>query len=125
MAVEYAVRALIYLAKNTERFVPLNELSKEADVPQQFMVKIAKSLAVAQILEVRKGKRGGYRLRKDPDKLTVLEIFETVSGEIAISPCVLHPEICPRSSNCKLREIWEKAGKQIRDSMKISLSSLM
>ena len=86
---QYAFKALAYL---TEKFnqgpVLISEISVKKRVPLKFLENILLELKKAGILESKKGKGGGYFLKKDPAEIKVATIVRLVNGPIAMLPCV-------------------------------------
>jgi Rrf2 family protein len=86
---QYAFKALAYL---TEKFnqgpVLISEISTRKRVPLKFLENILLELKKAGILESKKGKGGGYYLKKDPSQIKVATIVRIVNGPIAMLPCV-------------------------------------
>ena len=86
---QYAFKALAYL---TEKFnqgpVLISEISTKKKVPLKFLENILLDLKKAGILESKKGKGGGYFLKKDPAQVKVATIVRLVNGPIAMLPCV-------------------------------------
>ena len=86
---QYAFKALAYL---TEKFnqgpVLISEISTKKKVPLKFLENILLELKKGGILESKKGKGGGYFLKKDPAQIKVATIVRLVNGPIAMLPCV-------------------------------------
>ncbi|TMI70052.1 MAG: Rrf2 family transcriptional regulator [Bacteroidetes bacterium] len=86
---QYAFKALAYL---TEKFnegpVLISEISTKKKVPLKFLENILLELKKAGILESKKGKGGGYYLKKDPAEVKVVTIVRLVNGPVAMLPCV-------------------------------------
>lgn len=86
---QYAFKALTYL---TERFekgpVLISEISKKKKIPLKFLENILLELKKADILDSKKGKGGGYFLKKSPEKIKVATVIRLVNGPIAMLPCV-------------------------------------
>ncbi len=59
-------------------FVPTKELSASLNIPNPSAVKILGSLASAGIIETREGSRGGVRLAKPPQEITLLDVFTAI-----------------------------------------------
>jgi len=116
---EYAVRCVLYMAgREKNRVISRKEVSKEMEIPDQFLGKIAQQLARSGFLEVIQGAKGGYRLLMNPEKITLLDVVEAVSGEIFLNDCIMNPESCARSSFCAVNEVWEKAREQLRTTLR-------
>ena len=86
---QYAFKALTYL---TERYkkgpVLIAEISKKQRIPLKFLENILLELKKAGILESKKGKGGGYFLKKDPARVKMASVIRLVNGPIALLPCV-------------------------------------
>ncbi len=116
---EYAVRCLLYLAVQEEgRVVGRREIAQAMEVPDPFMSKIAQQLARAGFLQIVQGATGGCRLLVPPEKLTLLDVIETMMGEIYLSDCLMTPPPCARNQVCAVNRVWEKARKQLRDTLR-------
>ncbi len=107
---EYAVRTILYLAKQPpEVRVPTAQIAQEQDIPTPFLAKIVLQLSAAGILHTTRGARGGVKLAKAPDDITLLAIVEAVDGPIEINDCVLEAARCQRSPECPVRRTWCEA----------------
>jgi Rrf2 family protein len=59
-------------------FVPTKELSTALNIPNPSAVKILGNLASAGIIETREGSRGGVRLAKPAQQITLLDVFTAI-----------------------------------------------
>ncbi len=59
-------------------FVPTKVLSEALNIAAPTAVKIIQALNRAGIIETREGARGGVRLARQADRVTVLDIFEAI-----------------------------------------------
>jgi Rrf2 family iron-sulfur cluster assembly transcriptional regulator len=115
---EYAVRCVLYLASCPKGEVVNRRVIAEAmDIPEQFLGKIAQQLARSGIVEIVQGARGGFRLLRSSDELSLLDVVEATIGEIFLNDCLMNPEICARSKACAVNKVWEKARKQLRETL--------
>ena len=86
---QYAFKALTYLSeKYNEGPVLISEISRKKKIPLKFLENILLELKKAGILDSKKGKGGGYFLKKSPDKIQVATIIRLINGPIAMLPCV-------------------------------------
>ena len=80
-SIGYALRAVAYIAKNTDKKKIISQtISKECDIPLDYLYKILLKLAQANILRSKRGPRGGYSLTKAATKINLLEIIEAIDG---------------------------------------------
>lgn len=80
---QYAIAAVTFMAKHATG-VPLmvGTLAEACDLPETYLSKILQQLAQAGVVASRRGRRGGYMLRKSPAKTTLLEIIEAMEGPV-------------------------------------------
>lgn len=86
---QYALRALAHLTeKYREGPVLISEIAKKKKIPLKFLENILLELKKMGVLDSKKGKGGGYFLKKDPKNIRVADIIRQVNGPIAMLPCV-------------------------------------
>ena len=125
--IDYAVRALIYLADNRNGgIVPVPELVDELGITRPFLRKIMQLLAKAGITRSYKGNKGGFRLIKKPEDIYLIDIIEVFQGNFSLNECLLNKDICPNKGNCilnnRVNDIEEKVKKELES---IDLRSLI
>jgi len=123
---EYAIRCLRYITANPDvAIIRREDVAREMEIPVHFLGKIAQQLGRAKIIEIVKGAGGGYRLLADPAKLSLLDVVEAVEGEIVLNDCQLLPGSCFRSPDCSVHRIWERARRQLRETLKEATFELL
>jgi Rrf2 family protein len=86
---QYAFKALIYLAEQTDKGpVLISEISKKKNIPLKFLENILLELRKAGVLESKKGKGGGYYFALDPKDVSLAKVMRLLDGPIALLPCV-------------------------------------
>lgn len=116
---EYGVRCILYLSsKGVGVLCNRRQIAAAMDIPGPFLGKIAQQLARAGYIEILQGARGGLKLILSPEKLTLLDVVETVIGEIFLNDCILRPETCNRSNSCAAHRVWNKARDQLRTTLR-------
>lgn len=113
-ATEYAIRAIIFMGLNPEKVFTANELFIEIDVPQKFLSKILQKLAQKKILISIRGIKGGFKIGKPLDTLTLYDIVEAIDGPLALNKCLIDGFDCRRERYCPVHEIWEEAQKELK-----------
>lgn len=116
-AEDYGIRCILYLSRHPKKVIPRWRIARAMDIPEPFLAKIAQDLARAGIIEIIRGRKGGYRLRIPPEELSVLQVMEAMSGQMFLSPCVLDPENCRRSPLCPVHETWAELRELIRQKL--------
>lgn len=109
--VDYAVRALCYVAAQpAERFVPRREIQERQGIPAHFLSKILRQLVAAGLLLSVPGPRGGFRLGREAERITVREVYESLEGPLNLIDCITEEdEACRFASVCTQIHIWRGA----------------
>ena len=63
--------------------IPIGELARRRDIPQQFLEGLFATLRRAGILKSQRGVKGGYLFARSPSEVTVLEVVELLEGELS------------------------------------------
>jgi Rrf2 family protein len=114
--VDYALRALCYLAAHPGAVVTRTEIQKKQAVPPHFLSKILRRLVSAGLLESVAGARGGFRLGRAAEDISVRAVFECVEGGLSLIDCVEQREsFCCFASVCTQREVWRGAQQVLVD----------
>ena len=73
---EYACRIAICLSKKypSNEWVSIEKLSKEEQLPCNYLVQILSELRKADLIESRRGQKGGYKLSKKPEMISLHDI---------------------------------------------------
>lgn len=86
---QYAFKALSYLAARFNQGpVLISEIARKKKIPLKFLENILLELKKADILDSKKGKGGGYFLKKSPEKVKMATVIRLINGPIAMLPCV-------------------------------------
>jgi Rrf2 family protein len=80
----YALEATIMLAKNYPKGpVKIHDIAHAEAIPEKFLELILLDLKNARFLESTRGAKGGYRLKRPPNKIFLGEIIRTMDGPLA------------------------------------------
>lgn len=123
---DYAVRAILYIAKSSYKVVSTAELHEELKLPRPFMRKIFQKLQTEGILFSRKGNSGGFSLAKSTDDIFLLDIMKIFQGDFNFIECLLNKDICPNIKTCPMRRKIKKIeNKVLKELEKINITSLL
>lgn len=103
--IEYALRAFLYIARQTPHTVRLREVASETQAPPRYLAKLLADLAREGFLLSTRGPNGGYRLapRETPASLAdVAAVFEPATPR----RCLLGHGICGQCPQCAVHERW-------------------
>lgn len=103
---DYAVRAVLYLARNGDQRTATSMIAEEQRIPPSFLAKIVSQLSIAGLLHTSRGARGGVTLARTPKEITLLEVIEAIDGPIQLNECVGDSSSCSFDDDCPLRPVW-------------------
>ncbi len=123
--VSYAIQATIQLAQaETKSPTPCSQLAAEGDMPERFLLQILRNLVTHGVLDSTRGVEGGYRLARDPQDISLLEIIEAIEGPL--KPGVVPRRGLPPEVETRLRAALEDATEHFREKLdRIKLSDLV
>ena len=86
--VEWAIHCCGVLAGLPEgKYLPTKDLAEFHGVPKEYLSKAMQGLSQAGLVDTTLGPRGGYRLAKNPNLITFLDIVEAVEGSRSTFVC--------------------------------------
>ncbi|MBN1815996.1 MAG: Rrf2 family transcriptional regulator [Sedimentisphaerales bacterium] len=122
----YGMVAVGYIADNSKDGAVLaSRISKEYNIPMEYLLKILQQLVRANILRSKRGPRGGFTMARPTKEITMLEIIEAVSG-----PLTSHLDLEQQTKNApfskKMEKVVEEATAKAEAFLsKIKLSEMM
>lgn len=103
----YGMRAVLDIALHSGGApVRLRDIADRQEVSLSYLEHIIGPLITGRILRSTRGAGGGVSLLREPDRILLSEIVSLLEGPLAVVDCVLHPDVCPRSSSCATRGLW-------------------
>ena len=105
---EYALRALIHLAQNEEKW-PLSgaRIAGETNIPPKYLSKILSDLARVGVLKSFPGKTGGFRLGRPARQLSLFEILSPFE-QFERRRCPFGNQECNDLHPCGAHNHWKK-----------------
>ncbi|MCR4323233.1 MAG: Rrf2 family transcriptional regulator [Candidatus Azambacteria bacterium] len=100
-------------------FMTLEGIAKQYRLPHAYCEKLAHKLKEAGILASRVGKNGGYRLAKDPKKISVQSLVDVFQKQQPIR-CLLAPNAeksCALALTCPTKKGWLRIDTEIRKTL--------
>ena len=116
---EYGLIALTHLAASEGRVTSAREISERYPVPRRLVAEVLKELSRSNLVESRRGARGGYTLARPAGSISIGEVVGVLEGHPTLASCETLGEhvgepcgvesVCPiRSPIHRLRlGIWE------------------
>ena len=115
----YGLLAMVELANRCGHGpVSLSEIAQSGELPLPYLEQLFGALRQAGLVEGTWGVRGGYRLTREPSRITVGEVVRVLEGPIGPVECAVEgdtPDCCSRSPGCATKEMWLRVREGILD----------
>jgi Rrf2 family protein len=104
---DYGARVLLALAID-DRQLSLPELAERTAVPTSVLEQVMPRLRSDGLVRSERGRKGGYRLNKPPEDITLEHVVRLFQGPLAPIECATrtNPEPCDMEDGCSMRDIW-------------------
>ena len=115
---DYSLRALQELAyQDRENPYSILKIATKRKIPHKYLEKLFRRLRIAGIVKSVKGRKGGYMLTRDPDKITTRDIIKAVDGRTNIHNCNDRKteKLCEFADECSFQDFWNDFNTHIND----------
>src|SRR5262244_3755124 len=122
---DYGIVLMVHLAGAGEGPHAARDIAAETQLPLPAVSKLLKSLARQGLLASSRGAKGGYRLARPAEQITVPEMITALEGPIALTDCNLHEGACSQEPRCHVRTPWQRINRAVHDALsRIRLADL-
>ncbi len=115
--VDYAVRCILFLSGEPDEVRGASTIAKEMDIPAPFVSKILQKLSKKGLVIPIRGVKGGFRLARRPQDISLLEVVEAINGTIPVNICVIDSKSCNRIKRCSVHPVWVRIQNLIRKEL--------
>ena len=123
-AASLALHVAVILAANPDKLIPTREFASMLQSSEAHLSKVLQRLDKAGIVNSTRGPKGGFKLSKPSDDITLLDVYEAMDGELSTSNCLLNKNLC--NGNCIMGDLVGKLNMQVKDYLsKTKLNSLV
>ena len=92
-AASIAIHSMVLIARS-ENGLNVIRIADTTGFSKNHIAKVLQRLVKIGMLKSVRGPSGGFTLRKDPGKITLLNIYEAIEGKLEITDCPLSNETC-------------------------------
>jgi len=123
---DYGVVLMTYVASAPDRAHTATEVATGAHLPVPTVSKLMRILAREGLLDSQRGVKGGYRLARPPEEISLAAIVSALEGPIALTLCTVDARHdCDYEPRCPVRRHLQKINRAIRKALEeIPLSEM-
>jgi Rrf2 family protein len=117
---DYALIAMKHLATRADQAsASAREIAEQYDIPIELMAKVLQRLVRRGLLTSHQGTRGGYRLSRPSQAISVADVIQAIDGPLTVTACSTEAENCGQFAKCSVRDpLW-----RIKDRILAALST--
>ncbi|WP_411350161.1 RrF2 family transcriptional regulator [Paenibacillus sp. WLX2291] len=113
-ATNYALHTMLHLsAAEPNRLTGVQQLADQQQVSPTYLSKILTKLAKAGMVESSSGANGGYRLRRNWEEFSFLDVIHAIEGTTSLFECHLN-----HGSECLIEQVMVKAEGTMEDYLR-------
>jgi Rrf2 family protein len=113
-AASLALHSMVFLASNMERNICTKEIADVLNASENHLSKVMQRLVKGKLLDSKRGPDGGFAISKPLDKITFMEIYESVEGKFDLNTCLFMHSICS-GKGCILGSLPENIHEQFKN----------
>ncbi len=115
---DYAVAILGQLANSVAPVDTAKDLAARTGLPAPVVSKILKRLARSKLVTSQRGVQGGYRLAREPSRVSVADVIEAVEGPVALTECGDTSDAsCEFVGNCSVQANWMRINQVVKRAL--------
>lgn len=93
-AASIALHGMILIAQEQSGLNVL-KIAERTDTSKHHVAKVMQRLVKAGYLTSQRGPSGGFVLKRKPEDINFLELYEAIEGPIEVGDCPMDKQICP------------------------------
>jgi Rrf2 family protein len=115
-AVSIAIHGMVIIARNGNGINTV-KIAEQTGLSKNHISKVLQRLVKNDLLKSVRGPLGGFILKKKPEEITLLNIFETIEGGLEATDCPFSYEICA-FDKCLMGNVINKMTLEFRKYLK-------
>jgi Rrf2 family protein len=116
-AASMALHTMAVLAADPERYHSAREIARKLAVSEAHLAKVLQRLGRAGLVKSVRGPKGGFKLGRGGDKVTLLHVYEAVDGPFRPESCLMEKKTCS-GSDCIMGPLLELCSTSMREYLK-------
>jgi Rrf2 family protein len=112
-AASIGMHAMVLIAR-ADGNMNVNKIADMTGASRNHLAKVMQRMVKDKYVKSTRGPTGGFKLIKPANKITILNIYESIEGKIEESACPLERPICP-FNNCMMGSVIFDLTKQFKD----------
>jgi Rrf2 family protein len=113
----YGLLAILDLAERYEKeLVQIKDIVARRGIPKNYLEQILNRLTKTGMVTSVRGNKGGYQLGIHPEKLTLLQVLETIEGDLKLAETTNIPV---------LKDIFGTLETRVKETLNITIAQMV
>ena len=112
-AASLALHTMVYMVENQGKKVTTAFVAASLNASEAHLSKVLQRLAKVGLVKSIRGPKGGFILGKQPQTITLLDVFEAIEGPFQPNDCLLDTPVC--AGQCILGDLLGDINRQVRE----------
>ncbi len=116
-AASIGIHVIVLIARSKNNNMNVKNLSELTGASKNHIAKVMQRMVKDNFVKSTRGPAGGFVLNKPPQEISLLNVYESLEGEMAISKCPFDHHICA-FEECMMGGIIHKVTDELREYFK-------
>ncbi len=123
---DYGIVVMTCLAEEPGAVRAAHEIAGCTRLALPTVSKVLKLLSRSGLVVSCRGAKGGYRLARLPEQISVAHVIDALEGPVALTECSSESSNCSQESHCNIRGNWQRINDVIRHALEdVSLAEMV
>ena len=113
-AASLALHTMVFLAGAPATQYSVGRIARSLGVSEAHLAKVLQRLSKAGLLVSARGPKGGFRLARGPEEITLLEVFEAIDGSFEPEECLMQDQSCGQMG-CLFGDLLGDINRQVKE----------
>ncbi len=91
-----------------DNYIKLNDIAKSENIPVKYLENIVSIIKPANLIHVKRGVEGGYKLSRPPGQIKLIEIFKILDGTILHQEPSDERNISETPNKLVVNDLWKE-----------------
>jgi Rrf2 family protein len=111
-AASIAIHGMVLIAR-AEVGINAVKIAEQTGFSKNHISKVLQRLVKSDMLKSVRGPAGGFTLKKNPEDISLLNIYESIEGFMEITDCPFSNEVC-HFDHCLMENVVNKLAREFR-----------
>lgn len=116
-AASIAIHGMVLIARHEEEGINAVKIAQFTGLSRNHIAKVMQRLVKDDLLKSVRGPAGGFSLKKRPEEISLLSVYESIEGPLEVHDCPFDYEIC-NYDKCMMGNVINKMTMDFRQYLK-------